>query len=101
MDAKKKARLEAAGLSVGTVQDFLGLTDAEAQLIEMKLALGRGVKERRKLRRMSQAQLAALIGSTQPRVANLERGSASMDMLTRTLLALGASRDDVGELLAA
>ncbi len=52
-------------------------------------------------RKLTQRQLAALIGSTQPRVANLERGSASLDMLTRTLLSLGASREDVSEHLAA
>ncbi len=101
MDEERKARLEAAGLSVGSVQEFLGLTDAEAELVEMKLALGRAVKERRGRRKMTQSQLAALIGSTQPRVANLERGSASLDMLTRTLFSLGASREEVSRYVAA
>ena len=101
MDKEKKARIEAAGLSVGTVQDFLELTEAEAMVIEIKLALARGIKERRARRKMTQKQLAALIGSTQPRVANIERGSASLDMLTRTLLSLGVSRKEVSDYVAA
>jgi hypothetical protein len=34
MDQKKRARLEAAGWKVGTVQDFLELSDAESAMIE-------------------------------------------------------------------
>ena len=38
MDEAKQKRLEAAGYKVGTVAEFLGLTQAESELIEIKLA---------------------------------------------------------------
>jgi hypothetical protein len=45
---KQKCKaLEADGWKVGTVQEFLRLSDEEAALIDLKLALGRALKERR------------------------------------------------------
>ena len=37
MRKSKRVRLEAAGWTVGTVKEFLGLSEADAVLIEMKL----------------------------------------------------------------
>lgn len=37
MDKKLRARLEAAGYKVGDVVEFLGLTEEEAQEIEVRL----------------------------------------------------------------
>ena len=42
MRKSKRARLKAAGWVVGSVKEFLGLSDVEAVLIEMKLALSLG-----------------------------------------------------------
>ena len=42
MDESKTAKLERAGWKLGTPKEFLGLTDEEAALIEIKLALARG-----------------------------------------------------------
>ncbi|HSQ50994.1 MAG TPA: hypothetical protein VLL94_06965 [Nitrospiraceae bacterium] len=39
MRKSKRARLKAAGWVVGSVKEFLGLSETEAVLIEMKLAL--------------------------------------------------------------
>ena len=47
MDATKRKRLEAAGWRVGTVQEFLGLSAVEAELVEMRVALGVGLEMRR------------------------------------------------------
>lgn len=47
MDTSKKERLESKGWKVGTVSDFLELTPEETVLIEIKLALSQGLKERR------------------------------------------------------
>jgi len=44
----KRARLEAAGWTAGSVKDFLGLTETEAARIELKQIRGRAVRERRK-----------------------------------------------------
>ena len=59
--------------------------------MELRLALSRGLRERRAKRKLSQEQLAELIGSSQSRVAKMEAGdpSVSLDLLVRALLALG------------
>lgn len=100
MDAVKRAKLEAAGYSVGSVQDFLGLTDVEAALVEIKLALAKEIKATRAAKHMTQKQLAALVETSQPRVVTMERGDASLDLLTKTLVALGVGRSRLGELVA-
>lgn len=100
MKADRKARLEAAGYTVGSVQEFLEITDAEAALIEIKLALAAEIKALRASKKMSQKALAALIKSSQPRVATMERGDATIDQLTKTLVALGVHRNRLGEIVA-
>jgi len=100
MDAAKKARLEAAGYTVGSVQDFLELTDAESMLIEIKLALGKEIKATRAAKHMTQKQLAVLVQTSQPRVVTMEYGDATLDLLTRALIALGVDRERLGELVA-
>lgn len=42
MDPSKRERLEAAGWKVGSVDEFLGLSDEESLFVELKLALDRG-----------------------------------------------------------
>ena len=98
---RKREALEAAGWKVGSTQDFLGLSDAEVTLIDVKLALARAVKAKRLRKRMSQADVAARVRSSQSRVAKMESGDAtvSIDLLVRTLLALGASRKELARTL--
>ena len=79
MDKSKRERLEAKGWKVGTVAEFLELTPEEAALVEIKLALSRSLKERRQ-NSMTQADLAARLHSSQPRIANAENGDASVSM---------------------
>ncbi len=83
----------------GTVQELLGLEDWEAELIELRLELANAVRERRARCSLTQAQLAARLGSTQPRVAKLEQAEASLDATFRAMLALGANRSDLGRLV--
>ena len=98
--AKRKA-LEASGWKVGTTRQFLGLTPDEAAFIELRFSLSRALKERRIRSNLSQADVAARIRSSQSRVAKMEAGdpSVSVDLLVRTLLALGASRKDLARSL--
>jgi DNA-binding XRE family transcriptional regulator len=98
----KEQRLENAGWQVGTAQEFLGLTDEESALIEIKLALAAGLKARRSKRGLTQAQLARRIGSSQSRVAKMEAGDASvsLDLLVRALLALGTTSGQVARMVA-
>ena len=102
MDAKKRKRLEAAGWAVGDAADFLKLSAEEAALVEMRLALSRTLRERRLATGLTQTTLAKQLGSSQSRVAKLEAGDASvsLELLIRALLAVGATRRDVGQALA-
>ena len=99
MRKSKRARLEAAGWAVGSVKEFLGLSEADAVLIEMKLALSRSLRDRRQQRGLSQMELAKRLQSSQSRVAKMEAGdpSVSMDLLVSSLLLLGASSIDLAK----
>jgi DNA-binding XRE family transcriptional regulator len=101
MDAKKRKRLEAAGFAVGTPADFLGLDSEEAALVEMRLALSQELRGRREDAGLTQTALARHLGSSQSRVAKMEAGdpTVSLDLLIRALLAVGASRREVGRAL--
>jgi len=102
MKRSKKDRLEAAGWRVGTAEEFLGLSEEEAAFVEMKLSLAASVRRRRRARRLTQTQLAKKLGSSQSRVAKIEAAdpSVSIDLLVRSLLAMGASRAEVARTIA-
>lgn len=91
MDAKKKAKLKADGWRVGDFGDFLGLTPAERQLVELRVQLARSIRALREQAGMSQKELAAKLGTTQPRVVKIERAApdVSLDVLARGVLELG------------
>jgi len=102
MNKNKRERLHRAGWTIGSVTEFLGLTEAEAALVELKLTLSRRLKERRSRSRLSQGQLAKLLGSSQSRVAKMEAGdpSVSIDLLIRSLLAIGTTRKELAAVIA-
>lgn len=101
MTRLNSAKLRKAGWRSGSFKDFLGLSDAEAALVEMRVALSCHLRERRVSAGLSQSDLAERIGSSQSRVAKMEAGnrSVSLDLLIRTLLALGASTRDIARAL--
>ena len=103
MKAAKRRRLEAAGWKVGSAQDFLNLTDEDVEYIELHLSLAALLSKRRRSLGYTQTQVADLIGSSQSRVAKTETGdpSVSVDLLIRTLLALGVNRKQVGRAIGA
>jgi predicted XRE-type DNA-binding protein len=102
MNSAKKARLEGAGWKVGTAAEFLGLNKQEAAFVEMKLALARCLHALRIRRKLSQSRVAELVGSSQSRVAKMESGdrSVSIDLLLRSVLAIGGSPATVVRALA-
>jgi hypothetical protein len=102
MRADKRENLEQNGWKVGSADSFLGLSPEESAYVEIKLALGRFLKERRLKAHLSQVALAKRLRSSQSRVAKMESGdpSVSMDLLTRSLLALGASPNEVAKTIA-
>jgi DNA-binding XRE family transcriptional regulator len=95
--------LRDAGWSVGDAKKFLGLSAAEAAIIEMKVSLATGLRRRRIARGLSQSALAARIGSSQSRVAKMEAGdpSVSIELLVRSLLATGTRKREIAQLLVA
>ena len=101
MKKTKVERLKKAGWKVGTAKEFLGLSDEEAALIEMKLALARSLKDQRIAQDLTQMDVAKELGSSQSRVAKMEAAdvTVSMELLVRSLLVLGASRQDVGRII--
>lgn len=102
MEKAKRKRLEAKGWKVGTAAEFLGLTPEESAYVELKVALGSKLRELRNRKRLSQVELAKRVGSSQSRVAKLEAAdpSVSLDLLIRSLIALGVSRQDLARVIA-
>ena len=102
MREEKRKRLEAKGWRVGTTAEFLGLTPEEEAYVEIRLRLADGLKSRRAKRRITQVALAKAVKSSQSRIAKMEAGdpTVSIDLLVRTLLALGATKRDVADLIA-
>lgn len=102
MKQTKRKQLEAKGWKIGTATDFLELTPEEEAFIEMKMSLAHSLKEMRQRKHLSQAAFAKLIKSSQSRVAKMETGSASVsvDLLIKSLLALGASQKELGRVIA-
>ncbi len=102
MKKSKKDKLKKSGWRAGTAADFLGLSDQEAALIEIKLALARDLKSRRQSRKLTQAQLAQLLRSSQSRVAKMEAGdpAVSLDLLLRSLLSLGVSSKQLARIFS-
>lgn len=98
---QSQQQLEAKGWQVGSVEEFLELTPEEASYIELKLALSESLRAYRKQRHLTQMDLAKLLKSSQSRVAKMEAGdpSVSLDLLVRSLLAMGASREALAQMI--
>ena len=91
MDASKRKKLSKMGGRVTTTKEFLGLSDAEEMIVELRIELAAAVRKRREAAGLTQAQLAKAIGSSQSRVAKMEGGDpqASLESLLRALVAVG------------
>jgi len=101
MKPEQKRRLEARGWKFGSAEEFLELTPDEAAMVELRLKLADAVRLLRKDKNITQTQLAKLMGSSQSRVAKLEAAadSVSLDLLIRSFLAMGATTDDLAEVI--
>ena len=101
MRQSKREVLKEKGWKLGTAAEFLGLSDEDMAVIELKLALGNALKARRQKKRLTQAAFAKAISSSQSRVAKMEAGdpSVSLDLLIKSMLTLGASRREVAKVI--
>ena len=101
MDKRKRAKLRAAGWTVGTSQEFLRLSDEEAAFVEFKLALSKTLQALRAAQELSQVDVAKRLRSSQSRVAKMEASdrSVSVDLLVKSLFRLGAQPGDIAKAL--
>ncbi len=100
LSAKKKARIEAMGGKVTTVEEWLALAPEEVAVIDMKIRLGEELKARRRKRKLSQERVAKILKTSQGRVSKLEKGQATLDQLARSVLALGGSTKEVAQAIS-
>ena len=91
MDTAKRKKLEAAGWKLGDAADFLKMDDAERQVLDARVKLALAVRRQRKARHLSQKALGLKLGTSQPRVAKIERAASdvSLDQLMRAFAAVG------------
>ncbi len=91
MNLAKRKRLEAAGWRLGDAADFLGMDNAERQVLDARVKLAMAVRRQREARHLSQKALGLKLGTSQPRVAKIERAApdVSLDQLMRAFAAVG------------
>jgi transcriptional regulator with XRE-family HTH domain len=98
MDEAEKKRLEARGYWVGDYWEFLGLTEAEHQEIELRHSLYYAIKRLKTAKGLSRKALAKLTGATESSVTKLESGTTigvSLDFMFRAFFALGGQLEDL------
>lgn len=101
MKARKRAKLNEAGWTVGETADFLDLTPEESAFVDMKVALSQTLRQWRAKQKLTQTELAQALRSSQSRIAKMEAAdpTVSVDLLVRSLLKLGATRRDIARAL--
>lgn len=100
MNEAKRRATEALGYRFGDAADFLGLTDEERRLVELRLAVGIATRNLRQAAEMTQATLAERVGSSPSRVNKVEHGlpGVSIDLAFKALFAaVGSIADLVGK----
>jgi ribosome-binding protein aMBF1 (putative translation factor) len=102
MRQSKRKSLGNRGWTVGGAKDFLGLSPEEEAFIDLRLKLADGLKSRRQSKGVTQNQLAESLKSSQSRVAKMEAGdpTVSLDLLVKSLLALGTSNRELASIIA-
>jgi DNA-binding XRE family transcriptional regulator len=85
----------------GSVQEFLELSQADMELIELRLAASRLLKKTREKQKVTQQTLADRLHTSQSRLAKMEAGdpSASLDSLFKSLFTLGHTRKSLAKAL--
>ncbi|MDQ3031946.1 MAG: helix-turn-helix domain-containing protein [Myxococcota bacterium] len=99
-DAKRK-KLAAGGWKVGSAEELLGLSSAEAGLVEVRVRLAHALRSSRVALGLSQEAFASRMGSSQSRVAKMEAGdpTVSIDLILSGLFEAGATMNDVARAL--
>jgi len=80
----------------------LDLAPEEAALIELRLKLAAGLRNKRTVQGLTQTALARAMKSSQSRVAKMEAGdhTVSLDLLVRSLFAMGTSNRELASMIS-
>jgi len=99
MEKAKKIKLESKGWTVGDIDGFLGLDKAELAIVEMKVALSKAISDKRKIKGITQSQIAKSIGSSQSRAAKIECAdpSVSIELMLKSLLSMGTTKKEIAK----
>ncbi len=99
MNKKRIKELEQKGWKVGGIEDFLELSEEELAYIELKIILSEMVKDLREQQGITQVNAAKILNSSQSRLSKLEAAdpSVSIDLQIRSLLKLGATKQEIGK----
>ena len=102
MRKEKVKRLESKGWKIGSAEHFLGLSPEESAYIDLKLNLSANLRKLRAAQNLTQVELAELLHSSQSRVAKIETGdpTVSIDLIIKSLLALGASKKQLARAIS-
>ena len=108
MDEQTRERLEAAGFVETTIEELFGLTPEESRLVELKVRLSQLLRQRRLDAGMKQEEIAAKVGTSQPRISAVEKiartqqnvSEISVDMMLRTLFSMGASHQEIASAIS-
>jgi DNA-binding XRE family transcriptional regulator len=102
LSEERRAELARKGAVEVNVQEWLGLSDVEAQVIELRVRLAKEVRRHREANGLTQVALAKRVGTKQPRLVKIEYGDpgVSMDRLVSAFLATGATLSDLANLVA-
>ena len=102
MNKTKEKRLLKNGWKIGSAKEFLGLSDVESSYIELKIKLSANLKKLRTEQNITQVELAKILKSSQSRVAKIETGdpSVSLDLIIKSLLALGTTQKEIARAIS-
>ncbi len=100
MNETQRKNLAKMGGREVSLTEFLDLKPGEEALIDIKSDLSDAVRELRERNSVTQAELAARLQSSQPRVAHLERGVGSIDLFLRALILMGATPVQIGAIMS-
>ncbi len=100
MNEKKILVLKKHGWKTGSAAELLGLSPQETAYVELKISLSRYLAKKRNEKHLTQEQLAGKMHSSQSRIAKMENqdDSVSLDLLVRSLIALGTSRKEMADI---
>jgi DNA-binding XRE family transcriptional regulator len=102
IDAERRKDLKVNGWKFSVVKEFLGLAVEELEYVEIKINLGKMVREFRERKGLSKAKAADILKLSRSRLTKIETAdpTVSIDLQIKSLLALGATKQEIGQKIA-